>query len=255
MKPKLPIFVFSMLIGLSFSNNLFAQKDADLVTPYKIPPTLSNPAPTGFQPVVISVTEASEEATANSMVAGFSAVYFTSADLQYLLSDSRGVGLRFYNAKEDMTVGLGNIVGVAVKSDGSEINPALSKSYIISRPLTNTSTFLNPIEKSTAKACVSNACNTVDLIPYTAFFSRSVLDELLKKTGAVGVKLTPASRKFEVKDAKGVSTIKTYRTMMAVSVALKDGKIADIGSQYFKSLQPCPYHCPTDNLLLMPAKY
>jgi|GEM_PF-1280334 hypothetical protein len=255
MKNKLSFFGVSILMGISFSDCLYAQKDAEIVTPYKSSSVLTNPAPIGFQPVAISYNEAAEEASANATVAGFSAVYFTSADLQYLLSDSRGVGLRFYNAREDMTIGSGNIVAVAVKSDGSEINPALSKSYIISRPLTNTSTFLNPIAKSTAKVCVSNACNTPDLIPYTAFFSRSIIDELLKQTGAAGVKLIPASRKFEMKDSKGVTTVKTYRTMMAVGVALKDGKIADIGSQYLKSLEPCPYHCPTDNVLLMPAKY
>lgn len=66
-----------------------------------------------------------------------------------------------------------------------------------------------------------------------------------------GIMLIPASRKFETKD----KSVKTYNTMMAVGASLAKGTLQVAGNSYRKSLEPCPYNCPTDRFLLAPAEY
>ncbi|MCF8259059.1 MAG: hypothetical protein K9J06_16000 [Flavobacteriales bacterium] len=250
-----PVLLSALLIPSIATIDAFAQKDADLVTPLRQTTVLADPSPSGFGPVTISAAEAGDEVRDNSADAGFAAAFFPKAALADLMSDSKAVGVRFYNAMDDKATGVVNLVAVAVKADGSEINPLLSKSYVLSQPIAGSSLPVKVINKSTAKTCVDNACGSKGLTTYTSFFARSVLDALLGQSGAAGLKLIPASRKFEFKEADGSTSVRTYRTMMAIGVTPNGAGMADLGPQYLKSLEPCPYHCPSDKYLLAPARY
>lgn len=235
------------------SISIFAQ-DSETVTPLRDGTALTDPPPPGFSPVSISKSEADTEASNNASKAGFTEAFFTAADLKELLSHSKAVGLRFYNAKEDANNGQVHLVAVAVQSDGSEINPTFSKGYRLSQPVAGGKLSVKAVNKSTAKSCVEHACNTSGLVPFTSFFPRSVLDDLMKGD-ATGLKLIPGSRKFTYTDAKGNSSVQTYNTMMAIGVSSEGNSLKDNGTQFYKSLEPCPYFCPNDKYLLMPARY
>lgn len=241
------------LLSLACSIDVNAQ-DANVVTPLRDRMELTDPAPSGFAPVSISLSEANDEVRENSAKAGFSEVYFAKADIEELLKSQKAVGIRFYNAKDKTATGALSLVAVAAQSDGKEINPLFSKSYCRSQPLSGDNLAALPITQGTAKGCEGTVCNTSTLVPFTAFFTRSDLNELVKGD-AVGVKLIPASRKFSFKESDGSVAVRIYNTMMAIGVSSDGGSVKNIGSQFRKSLEPCPYFCPSDNHLLMPARF
>jgi len=230
---------------IAFTLQSSAQNDADIVTPYRNGSSYIDPAPNGFEPVYIEFEEATSEAQANTKLAGFSEVYFSGAEINEILKDSTAVGIRFYNAYEpdlkDFT-----IVAVAIKEDGSEISSGASQKYLISTISDKTESHW----KGYARTCVELCRDHKDMKHYAAFFSKSVIEDMLKESGD-GIKLIPASRKFELKD----KSVKTYNTMMAVGASISKGSIQVAGTAYRKSLEPCPYHCPTDDYLLAPAEY
>lgn len=246
---KLPV----LAIMLALFSVAHAQ-DAEQVTPLRNSDELTDPDPAGFAPVSIAASEASEEARDNAGKAGFLEIYFAKNYLMELLDSRKALGARFYNAMEDVSTGVVNLVAVAVRSDGSEINPVFSKSYLLSEPLSGSRMTAQPVGSSMAKKCVQNACATSELVPFTAFFSRSTLNELLAGD-AVGIKLVPGSRKFTVKAADGSNSVRSYNTMMAIGISSDGKSLSHIGNQFRKSLQPCPYHCPSDKYLLVPARF
>lgn len=245
-------FLTLAVVLMSFAGVL--AQDAEQVTPLRTGDVLTDPDPAGFAPVGISITEASAEARDNADRAGFSEIYFAKSDILELLKSSKAVGVRFYNAIDNTSTGVVNLVAVAVRSDGSEINPIFSKSYLLSEPLSGQRMTAQPISGGVAKKCVQNACATSALVPFTAFFTRSTLNELLT-ADALGIKLVPGSRKFTVKAADGSTSVRSYNTMMAIGMTSGGKSLSPIGTQFRKSLQPCPYHCPSDKYLLVPARF
>ncbi len=229
-------------------------QDAEKVTPLRIGTEFTDPCPTDFAPVGISYTEAASELSKNAAKAGFAEVFISKEDIEYLLYPDKAVGIRFYNAIDDKAAGTVRVVAVAVKADGSEINPLLSKSYRLTQPLSVTGISMRSISGSTAKTYVGELCSRVGLVPFTAFYTATNLKELLRFY-ATGIKLIPASRKFTVSKADGTTEVKTYNTMMGIGVTTKNQTVSTIGYTYRKSLEPCPYFCPNDKYLLMPARY
>lgn len=236
----------ALVVVLAFvSMTAVAQKDAEQVTPKRTSTLLSDPSPNGFAPVSISNEEAFSEAQANAPEAGFSQAYISESELTKLLSNSKAVGVRFYNAMSDG--GSVHLVAVAVSSDGRELNPIFSKSYIKS-----TNSYSSEfITKTYAKGCVGTLCDKRSLVPFTAFFTKSELSTIMDKPDAQGILLLPGSRKFTMNDGG----VKTYKTMIAGDAAIVKGQVSALSNQFKKSLEPCPYHCPDDNYLLSSPRY
>ena len=239
--------------SMALSSAVRAQ-DANIVTPVRPNTKLSNPPPSGFEPIAVSTAEAKAEATTNAEKVGLSAAYFTKQDLINLLSDSRAVGIRFYNAMESSSSGVMEMLAVAVKSDGTEINPLLSRSCVLSQSISK-GLAVKVITRTMAKTYVENAYNRSGLATYTAFFPRSAIENILARFGAVGIKLFPASRRFEHRKTDGSIEVTAFYTMTTIGVSKVNDVVVDVGGPYFKSLEPCPYLCPDDKHLLMPARY
>lgn len=235
------------LIFLLFVHVSFGQKDSDQVTPLRTTTQLSDPPPSGFAPVLIGKTEAAEEADMNSAAAGFRAVFFGKEALAELMSNKEAVGVRFYNALEDSKSGMAALIAVAIRADGTEINPFGKRAYYVSQQ--DLSSKL--VSKTTAKSCVENCSANKQLTSYTAFFSNSTLTEMMNQAGANGVALLPSSRRFTLKDG----TVSAYKSMMIAPASSDGAKVNEIGGIYYKSLEPCPYFCPDDKYLLTPARY
>jgi hypothetical protein len=249
----LSFFASGLLFFFSF--DVRAQKDADAVTPLRTDKTLADPSPDAYKPVEVDAREAMEEVAENSMVAGFMEEFLSVTDINDLLVPSDAVGLRFYNAIDDAKTGDVSLVAVAVRADGTEITSDLAKKYRRSSQPIGETIWTLKLGQPSAKTCVANACANQRLVPFTAFFSRSTLQSILRQEGATGIKLIPASRYFIMKDAKGADTQKSYKTMMVIGVQGRSGSLTDIGGTYLKSIEPCPYVCPDDRYLLAPAKY
>ena len=189
--------------------------------------------------------EAISEAQHNTKLAGFSEAYFSGATISEILRNPKVVGIRFYNAYEPDFKAF-TVVAVAIREDGSELSSGSSRKYLISTP--NNKTELH--WKGYARTCVELCRDVEGIKHYSALFSKSVINKMMEESGD-GIKLIPASRKFETKD----KSVKTYNTMMAAGASVTKGSLQVPGNSYQKSLVPCPYNCPTDRFLLAPAEY
>ena len=200
----------------------------------------SNPEPADKSPLQIKKGDALAEASSVSKSCGYNQAYISKEDLDALLSLSRSVGIRIYNAKE--TTGQSNcdIIAVAVDEAGKEIGATFSSKYVHTESFDdNKSCPSKRISKSKASGCVSNVLKT-DLNYQKVFFSKSTIDARWNVSGATGIKLIPGQ-------LSGGSTI------MIMASQLTSGELKELEASYLKSQLPCPTDCgDSGNYLVAP---
>ena len=242
------LFLFTLSI-LAFGINDANAQDDNNVTPYQTFEGYSNPSSRSQMPVSISLANAEREVNKYASLAGFTAQYFSKADLLALLSQENCVGIRFYNCLNNSTSNNASIIAVAVKSNGSEICPLFGKQYLLSKNVSGTTIEAEHITKNQAKDLVVNLGKNTDIKSFSAFYSKANLSEMLNE-GIDGLKLIPGSRLFEMRNSEGNNETKRYNTMMIIGVSASNGKLTDTGNAYAKTIEPCPTMCPDNKLLL-----
>lgn len=217
-----------IILGLFFTTQGFAQS------------LYSSPEPSESAPLLVNKNDALNEASDVSGECGYSRAYISSKDLQSLLSTSGAVGIRLYNGKETSEQGNCDVVAVAVDANGKEIGPAVGNKYLQAQSYDeNNSCTARKVSKSTATTCVSNVANS-SLKGQKVFFSKAMLDERLKTSGATGITILPGQ-------------IDDESTMMVMAAKLESSKITELEDDYLKSRLPCPTDCgDSGNYLVAP---
>lgn len=249
---KLSIKFFTVFISFSviFSIPAFGQKDFDKITPYKGFSGYTDPSVNEFAPASVPITDAFEEAALYASAAGFSSAFFNPNDIIALVNQKDCIGIRFYNALESSTSSKSIIIAVGVKSDGSEINPALKKSYLQSQPAEAQGINTKLITAGTANNYVTNIVSASQFSAVNTFFPKSTITAIASSANCAGIKLIPGSRKFQL-SATNPSEVGSYLCLMLAAV---NQSYSETGSSYLKSLEPCPTFCPNDKLMLGPNK-
>ncbi|MBI1288503.1 MAG: hypothetical protein GC178_13110 [Flavobacteriales bacterium] len=201
----------------------------------------SSPEPRGSEPISVKKADAIAEAESVSDACGYNRAFISSDDLTNLLSPSAAVGVRIYNAKESSDQANCDIITVAVDANGKEIGPALTNKYLHAESYDeNNSCSAKKISKSKATGCVSNVANS-KLNYQKVFFSKSVLQNQLKVSGATGITIIPGQ-------------ISGGSTMMIMAAKLENGKITELETDYLKSQLPCPTDCGDSGNYLVDPK-
>jgi len=190
-------------------------------------------------PISISVDESDAQAMDNIGWCGFSAAYFHKGDVEALLSTSKCVGVRVYNAKEGVGQSYADLIMVAIDKDGNEIGA--SPNYVLSKALdVNGNLASNKVTNKYSKTCVSNLDVSNSFVVYTSYFSKTTVSGLLTQSNCTGVKIKPADEQFTVN-----GTTEVYRTMSIGAANVNNSKLTELGSSYQKSAEPCPTACGT----------
>jgi hypothetical protein len=250
MKPSIKLFTVFLTFSVILSIPAFGQKDFDNITPYKGFSGYTDPCENDFAPASVPISDAFEEATLNAAAAGFSSAFFTPLDITELVNQKDCIGIRLYNALESSTSSTSVIIAVGVKSDGSEINPALKKSYLQSQPAEAQGINSKLISSGTANNYVTNIVSSGKFSAVSVFFPKSTITEIASSTNCAGVKVIPGSRKFQL-SATDPNEVGSYLCLMLAAV---NQSYSETESSYLKSLEPCPTICPNDNLILGPKK-
>lgn len=227
-----------------FSLSAIGQKDAEKVTPFKAFTGYTDPCTSDFTPAIVPKNEALSEATANAAAAGFSSAFFAPSELLTLVNQNGSIGVRFYNAIESTSTA-SFVIAVAVKPDGSEINPAFKKSYYQSQPVGSKGVLSKLISGGAASNYVTNMVSANNLTAASAFFPKSTITEIAS-TNCAGIKVIPGSRKFQLNAASN-NEVGSHLCFMISGVA---SDLSEMESSYYKSLEPCPTVCPNDKLML-----
>jgi hypothetical protein len=239
--------IFLLLSSLCIE--VYGQKESENVTPYRAFDSYRDPSPGDYAPRLISSQEAAEEKSFSSVQTGISEAYFSKAEILSLLDQNQCVGLRFYNVLENASGNDGQVVAVAVRADGSEIAPSSSNKYCLSQGPQGKTIRSAFIDKSTARVFAENAVRKGSWNTFNTYFSKSELQQLLRSSDAYGLKLIPGHRQFELPAGNGTKTCYT------LSAAPINSDLNEIGSEFQKSIIPCPTYCADDDMMLSPARY
>ena len=90
----------------------------------------SSPEQKGLEPVAVDASTAKSESAKATQTCGYSQVFYTKSDLDYLMNLSDCVGVRFYNGKMDEKTSNCEMIAVAVNADGKEIGHLMSNKYL-----------------------------------------------------------------------------------------------------------------------------
>lgn len=167
---------------------------------------------------------------------GFSEAVFDAKTIQDLLDRRDCDGIRFYNTMG--SDGKLQVMAVSVAA-GADMNGGLfpMKPYVVAAGIMDNKITVEKISKSKAK----DYCEAIDLsshTQYSALFSKTELDALLKNTDCNALRIAPAI-------ASGKLSMEVH------AVNFRDGSVTDLGRGAGFDLldtDPCPPVCgPSSN--------
>lgn len=201
----------------------------------------SSPESPEYQPIVLSVDEATNKATEASGRCAYSQSFFSSSDLNRLLSISKCVGVRFYNGFMNEQDKNASMVAVAVDETGKEIGKVFSNNYLCVASFDQSAKCESlTLSKSKARVCVENVADS-DVTSQKVFFSKALIEARLTTKNANGISLLPT-----IND-------RSEYTMSISGAEFANGKITVVESNYYQSELPCPTDCGnTDDYLVAP---
>lgn len=200
----------------------------------------TSPEKSGLEPVAVEASTAKSESASAAPTCGYSQVYYSKRDLDYLMDLSDCVGIRFYNGKIDEKTSNCEMIAVAVNPDGKEIGHLASNKYLHANSYdVDTQCESKKVSKSNARGCVEHVADDKSLTYQKVFFSKDFLKKRLEVSNN-GIVIIPV-------DSRDGST------MMVAGAKLENGKITELEGTYYRSQLPCPTDCGnTDNYLVYP---
>ena len=117
--------------------------------------------------------------------------YFSNDIISGIISHKDCAGLRFYNVVDPSISGKLTVMAIGIRADGSEIYGIWSSStkYQISLGIKDGKVSYDAVNKSKARiAC--QAVNSMNLLSFSASFSTTELENLLKFEGCTGIQVS-----------------------------------------------------------------
>lgn len=161
--------------------------------------------------------------------AGFKEALFDSATLTGLLKDGSVMALRFYNALAKAGDTDGTAMAIGIRTDGSEVNKG--KSYRLSLGFVKSRLLMSNLAVATA-AVACREMQSSGHPSYSASFTRTEVEALLRLPGCNGLRVTPSTN------------VNGDTTMLLTAMKINGDKAEPLGtaSEYERL---CEYPCPT----------
>ena len=204
-------------------------------------PMYSSPESKEYKPSILSIDEATRKAEQAGGSCAYTQAFISSGDLNGLLSISKCVGVRFYNAFQNQSDKYASMIAVAVDENGQEIGKTFSNKYLCVASLDKSSKCeAQSLSKGKARTCVENVAYS-DQTSQKVFFSKALLEDRLLSKNAAGISLLPA-----IND-------RSEATISISGAYYDNGRINVVETEYYMSELPCPTDCgDTDDYLVAP---
>lgn len=170
--------------------------------------------------------------------------YLPKMDLEMLINQEDCVGVRLYKAI-NLSTNESSLVALGVKTDGFELT-ARANEFKQSKAARTSTNFMN-ISELDADDLTSRtaATNAIGILDFTAFFSKTMIDQLLADDNTIGVRFYEINLSV-IEDNKlpdHISIIKNgLKSLMGVAVSLNNGNLENQAINRASDL-PCPGHC------------